>query len=390
MIGKGLIAVVSLLMAMAMPTDAEAENVIFIHPDGTSQGHFTAVRLLFYGPDGILNWDRLPNVAVTKNHIANRLSPDSVSGAVAHAAGVKTNRGYYGLCVNRKPLRTVMEDARDAGRAVGLINTGCITEPGTGVFVASVESRRDREEIASQILHAGVEVILGGGEEWFLPKGVEGRHGKGRRRDGRNLIEEARILGYTIVYDAKELLALPAGTEKLLGLFADGNIYSIFPPRAYKENAPSLAQMVEVALEILSGGEGGVRRGFLLVVEEEGTDDFSNMNHERMAIAAAKRADDAIGVALEFAKDNPDTLLITASDSIAGGPQIAKSKRGREKFTTPDGMEFSIIWAGVIRDYGSGTITRAYGKYSELISGTIDNTFINKVIRKALGLNSVE
>jgi alkaline phosphatase len=77
-------------------------------------------------------------------------------------------------------------------------------------------------------------------------------------------------------------------------------------------------------------------------------------------------------------------LLITASDSVAGGPQIARS-RHRRKFTTPDGMEFSVIWAG-LEDYGSGTITRAYGKYSELIRGTIDNTFINKVIRKALGL----
>lgn len=385
MMNKSLLIAVFLLAAFFFPIDGRAENVIFIHPDGTSQEHFTAARLLYYGPDGTLNWDRLLNVAVTKNHIADKLSPDSVAGAVAHAAGVKTNFGYYGLCVNRKPLRTVMEDARDAGRAVGLINTGCITEPGSGVFVASVESRDDRGEIASQILHAGVDVILGGGEKWFLPREVSGRHGEGARRDGRNLIEEAKTLGYTIVYDAKELLAVPAGTKKLLGLFADGNIYSIFPPRAYKENAPSLAQMVEVALEILSEKN---QSGFLLVAEKEGTDDFSNMNNERLVIAAVKRADDAIGVALEFAKGNPETLLITASDSIAGGPQIARSKRRRGRFTTPDGMEFSVIWAGIVEDYGSGTITRAYGKHSELIGGTIDNTFINKVIRKALELES--
>ncbi|MCL0061846.1 alkaline phosphatase [Thermodesulfovibrionales bacterium] len=378
MIGKSFLAAVLLLVAFIFPGDGRAENVIFIHPDGTGQGHFTAARLVLLGPDGMLNWDRLPNVAVTRNHIANALSPDSAAGAVAHAAGVKTNRGYYGLCVNRKPLRTVMKDAIDAGRSAGLINTGCITEPGTGVFVASVTFRDDRAEIASQILHAGVDVILGGGERWFLPKGVRGRHGDGARRDGRNLIEEALNLGYTIVYNAEELMALPAGTEKVLGLFASRNIYNIFPPRAYKENTPSLAQMVEVALEILPN-----EIGFLLVAEEEGTDDFSNINHGRMVIAAVKRADNAIGVALEFAKNNPDTLLITASDSIAGGLSIAGPRRKR--FITPCGMEFSIAWAG-FRDHGSGTITRAYGKYSELISGTIDNIFINKVIRKALGL----
>lgn len=89
-----------MLVAFALsPTAATAQNVIFIHADGASQEHFTATRLLYYGADGMLNWDELQNVAVTKNHIANRLSPDSVSGAVAHASGVKTNRGYYGLDV---------------------------------------------------------------------------------------------------------------------------------------------------------------------------------------------------------------------------------------------------------------------------------------------------
>ena len=39
-------------------------NVIFIHPDGTMQSHFSAVRLLEVGPDGQINWDRLPNIAI--------------------------------------------------------------------------------------------------------------------------------------------------------------------------------------------------------------------------------------------------------------------------------------------------------------------------------------
>lgn len=380
---------VALLLVLVLPGATKAGNVIFIHVDGASQEHFTATRLLFYGADGMLQWDKLPNVAVTKNHVANRLSPDSVSGAVAYAAGIKTNRGYYGLDVNRRPIQTVMKEARDAGRAVGLINTGSITEPGTGVFVASVDSRDNREEIASQILHAGVEVILGGGEQWFVPRGTRGRHGRGRREDGRNLIDEGRALGYTVVYDAKELLALPSGTEKILGLFADGAIYSVFPAKGYKKNAPSLAQMLEVALGVVSGqGEKGqTNAGFLLVVEEEGSDDFSNFNNEELMMVAIKRADDAIGVALKHAMNHPETLLITAADSNAGGPQISKSRFRFRNFSTPDGRDFFIKWSGVGKDYGSGTITRALGKHSALIRGTMDNTYIHTVIRKALELD---
>lgn len=378
-----------LLLAIVLPTATRAENVIFIHADGASQEHFTATRLFFYGADGMLNWDKLPNVAVTKNHIADRLSPDSVSAAVAHAAGIKTNRGYYGLDVNKRPIYTVMEEARDTGRVVGLINTGSITEPGTGVFVASVNSRRNREEIASQILRAGVEVILGGGEQWFIPKGVKGRHGMGRRDDDRNLIEEAIALGYTIVYDTNELSSLSSEAKKTLGLFAAGSIYSVFPAKGYKENAPSLAQMVAFALDVVSeqSDKGQTNAGFLLVVEEEGVDDFSSFNNEKLMMVATKRADDAIGVALKHVIDNPETLLITTADSNAGGPQISKSKVGFRNLSTPDGMEFFIEWSGIGKDYGSGTITRASGKYSELIRGTIDNTYINTIIRKALKLD---
>jgi len=55
-----------------------------------------------------------------------------------------------------------------------------------------VESRKDYAEIAKQVLDSNVDVILGGGEKWFLPKGVQGRHGKGTREDGLNLIEQAK------------------------------------------------------------------------------------------------------------------------------------------------------------------------------------------------------
>ena len=68
---------------------SKLHNIIFIHPDGTAQAAFTAARLLHYGPDGTLNWDRLPHVAIYKSHIINSLQSGSVAGAVAHASGIK-------------------------------------------------------------------------------------------------------------------------------------------------------------------------------------------------------------------------------------------------------------------------------------------------------------
>lgn len=413
----GLFAVTG---ASAAPADAEKRNVIFIHPDGTAQAHFTAARLLHYGPDGTLNWDRLPHVAVYKTHIHDNLQSGSVAGAVAHASGIKTKFNYYGLDKDKKQLRTVLEDARDAGFATGLVNSGTISEPGTGVFVANVESRRDHGEISKQILESNVDVILGGGEKWFLPEGTKGKHGEGVRKDGLNLIEKAKAAGYTIVYTRDELLKVNLkNTTKLLGLFAAHHTFNDKPEEYLYQNnlplywdySPTVAEMTDVAIQILSKKSD---KGFALMIEEEGTDNFPNKNNAEGMIEAVKRADDCIGVALRFARNNDNTLVITAADTNAGGPAIltntvekmpiGKMLESADKngapvdgmgqlqgkvpgtpFVTPCGFPFAISWA-TLNDEGGGVIARAYGFNGGLVSGTIDNTDIYRIMRFTLDL----
>jgi len=112
-----------------------------------------------------------------------------------------------------------------------------------------------------------------------------------------------------------------------LGLFASHHTFNDKPEEdLYKENlplywnySPTVAEMTEIAIKILSANSS---KGFLLVVEEEGTDNFPNDNNAEGMIEAAKRADDAIGVALKFAKKDGNTLVLTAADSDAGGPAI--------------------------------------------------------------------
>jgi alkaline phosphatase len=406
--------------ASALNTNSKERNVIFIHPDGTAQAHYTAARLLHYGPDGTLNWDRLPHVAVYKTHIFDNLQSGSVAGAVAHASGIKTKFNYYGLTPDKKPLRTVLEDARDAGFATGLVNSGTITEPGTGVFVANVESRKDHAEIAKQILASNVDVILGGGEKWFLPKGVKGKHGEGVREDGANLVEQAKAAGYAVVYNREELLRIsPNTTTKLLGLFAEHHTFNDKPEKYLYENnlplywdySPTVAEMTDVAIKILSKKSD---KGFALMIEEEGTDNFPNKNNAEGMIEAVKRADDSIGVALRFAQNNDNTLVITAADTNAGGPAIltgtldkmppgqplsATDRNGAPvdgvgqlqgnvpgvPFLTPCGFPFAVSWA-TLSDEGGGIVARAYGLNAELVSGTIDNTDIYRIMHFSLGL----
>ena len=406
-------------------------NVIFIHPDGAAANHFEAARLLTQGAGGMLHHDRLNNIALYRAEILDSLQAGSVGGAVAHATGVNTLFNFYGLDKEGNKLTTITEEARDAGFATGLINSGTITEPGTGVFVAGVSSRRDNTGIALQIMNSGVDVILGGGEQWFLPEGTMGVHGEGRRTDGLNLIEQAREMGYTVVFTRDELLSLDVNeTDKLLGLFAAHHTFNAKTEEYLKENnlpeywdySPTLAEMTNFAIAILSKTD----KGFFLVIEEEGTDNFADgANNAQATMNAIIRADEAIGLAVNFAKIAPETLVITAADSDAGGlsilapgpsridswegkvPDTAGSATwhapyqnmaaadgvggtGGAPFETPDGKhKFGIAWAGQ-SDFANVMIARAYGNKAELVTGTIDNTDIHKIMMTALGLEKCD
>jgi len=378
---------------------ATGKNAIFFHPDGTSAAHWDAMRLLHYGPDGQSNWDRLPEMAAYRGHLSDQMSSTSNAGATIHATGTRTWSGSFGLDEQGNEIvaadggtNTVMEDAVDCGLATALVQSGSIIEPGTAAFVADAVNRyADAEEIALEVAESGVDILLGAGEEWLLPAGVQGRFGVGVRSDGRNLIDEARERGYAVVYTRDELFALPASQRKVFGVF---NVEDTFHDQSeeelrqqglplFIESAPSVAEMTRFVLDRLGEAESG----FFAVIEEEGSDNFCNKFNAAGCLEALKRADDAIGVISGFVQAHPDTFMVTASDSNANGMLIrefdpdlevlpgtepdtgamldgAEGKGTKPFVSAPDArgqrFPFGIVWPSS-RDTGAGVIARAIG-----------------------------
>ncbi|MGL4609610.1 MAG: alkaline phosphatase, partial [Trueperaceae bacterium] len=185
--------------ATTAPTPT-GNGAIFFHPDGTSAGHWDAVRILNYGPDGLSNWDQLSAVTPYRGHLKDEIAGTSNAGAVIHATGTLAHAATFGLDEEGNEIvsansttNTVMEDAIAAGLGTALLQSGSLIEPGSAAFVAEAEQRSDYEEIALEVIESGADIMLGAGEEWLLPEGTEGRFGEGARTDGRNLIEEATI-----------------------------------------------------------------------------------------------------------------------------------------------------------------------------------------------------
>ena len=400
-------------------------NVIFLHPDGTSLTAWQAHRLLEHGPDGLSEWDRMPRVAFYRPHVSDSIAPTSHAGGTIHAFGVKVVRDSYGkngtnalISASGKP-HSLMQEALRAGLRTGIVNSGHLAEPGTGTQLASVNARDQRTEIVKQILESGCPIILGGGEVLFLPPEIIGRHGQpGVRADGRNLIEQARGLGYRVVFNAKELAALPDDTQKVLGLFAAEATYHPMTEEdlrlqglpAYLPDAPTVADLTYAALRFLRAS--GKR--FFLMVEEEATDDFANKLNASALFEAYRRTDAMIKVCREFIAQRNDTLLLVASDSNASGlqtipfgaadaedapavlpavtdvgaPLDGLHGTGSEPFVTGPDLEGRRFLFGVSfathKDLYGGVVARAEGFNADQFPLQLDNTDLFKLIHLTL------
>jgi glycerophosphoryl diester phosphodiesterase len=427
-------------------------HVIFMHPDGTSPSHFAFARFVDKGPDGRLNWDKMSHAGVYLGHMENQLGGTSNAGAVTHATGAKVYAESFGFELGNLPItsmsgtnKTIVEEARDAGKVTALVQSGAIFEPGTAAFVAKTQQitnggsitvpRAQAAEIAKQVINSGVDFIMGGGELNLLPVGTNGVHGTAAQLDAlstnslvrptENLIELAKSKGYTVVYTEEQLnalLALPVPPTKVLGVFAPIHTFNDRPEEVlaannlplYLATAPTIAEMLDVTQKLMEK-HPNFKNGSIAIVEEEGTDNFGNNNNAAGTLEGLRRTDAAIGVAMEFIKKHPNTLMVTAADSDAGGMQVVDPRTpgtnlgninnnptttarnvpldGQTGANTlpfvaaPDAsgdvFGFGVAWAGT-PDFSGSIVSKAHGLNADKLPATLDNTKIYELMYETL------
>ena len=256
---------------------------------------------------------------------------DSAAGGSAMSTGVKVLNGAVSIAPDGKPLRTVMQAAKAAGKRIGLVTTATVYDATPTAFSVNAKSRRDCQGLVDQYLALEPDVLLGGGADYFLPVGVPG----GKRKDGRDVVAAFRAKGYQIATNTAELKAAPGA--KLVGLFADEDMDLELDRDPAKE--PTTAEMAAAALRALSQQSPD---GFVLLVENENTDTAGHGNDAASLMRALWAFDDAVTVALEFQRSRPDTLVIVTGDHETGGfsPTYAlkdlSSLSSANRFTTGD------------------------------------------------------
>ena len=294
----------------SQPAPERPRNIIMMIADGAGPASFTMARDYLRSQRGEQELP-LDSVLVgsVRTYSTDHYVTDSAAGATAYSAGVKTYNGAIAVNVEKEPVATLLEAAEESGMATGLVATSRITHATPASYAAHVPDRWQENEIASQMMEQGIDVIFGGGRRHFLPASAGGR-----REDGRNLIADAQASGYEVL---KSKQALGAALETpVLGLFSPSHMsYEID-----RVEEPSLTAMTKTALDLLSEEP----EGFFLMVEGSRIDHAGHGNDPAAHLHDVLSYLDAVQAALRFARREGETLVVSVSDHETGGLSLGR------------------------------------------------------------------
>lgn len=364
----------------------DPRNVIFLLGDGMGIAEVTAARY-YQGAPYRLNFDRLPYTGWDTNWSVKPAAappylpdyaPDSAATATMWATGRKTiderlSQGPSSAeTVPGENYRTVLESAQRKGMKVGNVSTADLTDA-TPASISSHISLRGCQgpanmaacptetkaagglgSIAEQQVDHRMDVFLGGGRARFEQTITAGPDA------GKTVVRAAQDKGARYVTDAAGLNAVRGGP--VIGLFNAGNMAVEWAGPAASlgkgnapvpctenqrpANEPSLADMTTKALQLLEN-----RKGFFLQVEGASIDKQDHATNACGQIGETVAFDRAIGVALDYQRKHPNTLVVVTADHSHTSQIVYEDASGTglptgysTNVTTRDGQTLTLAY----------------------------------------------
>jgi len=329
---------------------AQVDNIILLIGDGMGLAQISTAFYLSGDSTYQPHFARFNQIGFHLNAPVGAKITDSAAGATAFSTGYKSYNAAIGVDADTISRPPILEMAAEKGMKTGVIATSSITHATPASFFAHVANRNMHEEIARSLLDSPVDYFAGGGKEFFF-----------HRRDGKSLLAELKGKGFTI-----DTSALPDGRLDRNGrygflLASDGM------PMMTEGRGDFLPRATRQAIDFLSGsGEG-----FFLMVEGSQIDWGGHANDAEYIVRETLDFDQAVGVALDFAEKNPNTLILVTADHETGGLSLsAQEVYGRRDYR---GIKATFSTGG----HSASLIpVLAYGPGAELFQGFYQNNDI--------------
>jgi len=327
------------------PKGKKVKNIIFMIGDGMGLEQISAAWVC---NGGKLNLDNFTNVGIQRTYSANKLVTDSAAAGTALATGHKTDNGMISMTPDTVAVKSLAEEAMEKGKRAGAAVTCRVNDATPAVFFSHTATRKNQEDIVEQMANSGVYFLSGGGTKFWRD-----------REDGKDITEVVKAKGYSYVETKEDLMAVQNGPVVALM-----DSYELKPSL---DRGDILPASVAKALELLDN-----RKGFFLMVEGSMIDDGGHDNKAGHTMEEIFDFDKTIGLVLEWAAKDGETLVIVTGDHATGGMTLLSGdiddKRIRVNFSTTghNGIALPVF---------------AWGPHSEDFIGIYENTELSDRIR---------
>ncbi|MCG8700845.1 MAG: alkaline phosphatase, partial [Bacteroidales bacterium] len=187
--------------------------------------------------------------------------------------------------------------------------------------------------IASEYMKLGFDVMMGGGKEYF-----DGR----KREDKRNILGDFIKADFQVVHDKTAMNKTVAG-KPILGIFYDDGLPFTLDQQSdskLTKTIPTLAEMTKKSISLMK--ENG--NGFVLQVEGGKVDWAAHANDASALLYDQMAFEEAVSVAVNFAKQRKDTLVIITTDHGNSNPGLIKHNNVDKMFDTMQTAKHTNEW----------------------------------------------
>lgn len=278
-----------------LPTESlrKAKNIILLIGDGMGQNHIKVGEIYKGEP---LYMQTFPYFVNVETRSANNEITDSAAAGTALATGTRTNNGIIGRKPNGSNLNTIADTARMLGKRTGVITTDEIYGATPMAFSAHNQTRKAYDALVKSAATTS-EINL------FMSYNLSGAYD-----------EEMSDGGYQEVENLEDISEATA--EKIYGEFQYDEEATSMSGAA---NSAAFDKMVSEAIEYLSQDEDG----FFLMAEGARIDRAGHGNNLSWMIDELLAFDLGVKAALDFAKEDGETVVIVTADHETGGLLIS-------------------------------------------------------------------
>ena len=297
--------------------DNMVKNVIIMIPDGTSIGLVTLSR--WYNDNNPLSID--PYICgMIRTHNSDGKFPDSAPTSTAYATGVKTKAPYIGLDCNGEPRISILELAKQKGLATGIVATCEFPHATPADFVCHFNNRESSvyKNLSKQFIYNSPSLVFAGGKKYIDDNGYANllEANKIKVITDRDAFEHQNTLSDTCLW---ALFPNWQSSTKAMSYECDRD----------KIKAPGLSEMTDKAIKLLSKN----KNGFFLMVEGSQIDWAVHNNDPYAAVSDFLEFDKAVAIAIKFAKENKNTVVIICPDHGTGGISLGNYHSGTNFIT---------------------------------------------------------